>query len=69
MQPPLESPPMANNDFSRKYFLPLGAMALIFLSGCGATYTKLDQSKAENSPASIAADCPDGIDYKSGQCR
>jgi|GEM_PF-958210 len=46
-------------------------VALLSLMGCGATYTKFDKarSSAESTAhSSGAADCPNGINYKTGRC-
>jgi len=47
----------------------VACLALQTLSGCGATYTKIDKSRVESAANSSDADCPNGIDYKTGQCR
>jgi hypothetical protein len=44
-------------------------LALLTISGCGATYTKINKSRVESTASSSDADCPNGIDYKTGQCR
>ena len=45
-------------------------IVLLLLSGCGATYTKVDQpAPAKASTAGGADECPDGVDYKTGRCR
>ncbi|MDD1650898.1 MAG: hypothetical protein LUO80_10995 [Methylococcaceae bacterium] len=49
--------------------LIFSALILILLAGCGATYTKLDPAKAANTATTADADCPNGIDYKTGHCR
>ena len=50
--------------------IPLWILPLLLLSGCGATYTKVDQPAPTSAATSQGADeCPDGIDYKTGRCR
>ena len=56
--------------------IPLWILALLLLSGCGATYTKVDQpapssaaATSEGATGNGAEECPDGIDYKTGRCR
>jgi uncharacterized protein YceK len=50
--------------------IPLWIVALLLLSGCGATYTKVDPpATAKAATAGGADECPDGIDYKTGRCR
>jgi len=46
-------------------------LALLILGGCGATYTKIDKSRVENASTASSpdADCPNGINYKTGRCR
>ena len=39
------------------------------LTGCGGTYTKFDHPLPASESASADAECPDGIDYKTGTCR
>lgn len=43
-------------------------LALILLSGCGASYTCAPEG-VEQAPPVPAGDCPAGIDYKTGRCR
>ena len=52
------------------WILPL-LLLLLLLSGCGATYTKVDQPAPSSAAATHAGadECPDGIDYKTGHCR
>lgn len=51
--------------------IPLWILPLLLLSGCGATYTKVDQPAPSSAAATHAGadECPDGIDYKTGHCR
>jgi hypothetical protein len=44
-------------------------LALLTISGCGATYTTIDKSGMEPTASASDADCPNGIDYKTGRCR
>jgi hypothetical protein len=49
--------------------LSLSALALLLLTGCGATYTKLEHPKTAGLANAGEADCPNGINYKTGHCR
>ena len=51
--------------------IPLWILPLLLLSGCGATYTKVDQPAPSSAAGTHegAEECPDGIDYKTGRCR
>ena len=52
-------------------YIQLWILPLLLLSGCGATYTKVDQPTPSSSAATHEGgeECPDGIDYKTGRCR
>ncbi len=39
-----------------------------FLQGCGATYTKFD-APTSDQVSTVDAECPNGINYKTGRCR
>jgi len=39
-----------------------------FLQGCGGTYTKFD-TPTSDKVTSVDAECPNGINYKTGRCR
>ena len=47
-------------------YLIVGLLGVLLQTGCGATYTRLEQDSTAGSTHSA---CPDGIDYKTGHCR
>ncbi len=48
--------------------MTLSLLLALLLGGCGGTYTKLDHP-APAADRSATDDCPNGINYKTGQCR
>ena len=52
--------------------LSASALALLLLGGlggCGATYTKLDYPATAKPAVPSDAECPKGVNYKTGHCR